>query len=144
VAIWKTNSCSERSEWQQWKVAIWRTNSFLEGMIGFEPGVDFSESFGLFCTLRRVSTTRAVENRVHQDRRNELWVGVRILLWSQGRRGQTGEPYHMCLLARDTSSGIQAGIWAGPLTAVNKQRSRERGPLIFRTKKQHRAKIWRF
>jgi hypothetical protein len=58
-------------------------------------------------------------------------------------KGETGERYHMCVLARETKSGIQGGIWADRLAAVNKERGRYRGPL-FRTKKGHRAKIGDF
>jgi hypothetical protein len=44
--------------------------------------------------------------------------------------------YACCVLARENKSGIQAGIWANRLGAVN----RERGPL-FQTKKGHRSKF---
>jgi hypothetical protein len=58
-------------------------------------------------------------------------------------KGETGERYHMMVLARETKSGIQAGIWADRIAEVNKARKRDRGP-VFRTKKGHRAKIASF
>ena len=58
-------------------------------------------------------------------------------------KGETGERYHMCVLARETKSGIQSGIWADRLAAVNRDRGRHRGPL-FQTKRGHRAKIGDF
>jgi hypothetical protein len=63
-----------------------------------------------------------------------------------GLRGEEARQENriICVCWRgETSSGIQTGIWADRLTAVNKQRSRERGPL-FPNKKQHRAKIGDF
>ena len=33
-------------------------------------------------------------------------------------KGKTGERYHMCVLASETKSGIQSGIWADRLAAV--------------------------
>lgn len=58
-------------------------------------------------------------------------------------KGETGERYHMCVLARETRSGIQAGVWADRLAEVNRRRGRERGPL-FRNKRGLRAKIGDF
>jgi hypothetical protein len=58
-------------------------------------------------------------------------------------KGETGERCHMCVLARETKSGMQGGIWADRLEAVNKERGLIRGPL-FRSKKGHRAKIGDF
>ena len=55
-------------------------------------------------------------------------------------KGETGERYHMMVLARETKSGIQAGTWADRLVKVNLKKNRDRGP-VFRTKKGHRAKI---
>jgi hypothetical protein len=63
-----------------------------------------------------------------------------------GLRGEEARQENriICVCWRgETSSGIQARIWADRLAAVNKQRSREQGPL-FRKKKQHRAKIGDF
>jgi hypothetical protein len=50
-------------------------NQFLERMVNlkvsrpflFEPGVDISESYSLFRSLRRGSTSQAVKNRVPED-----------------------------------------------------------------------------
>jgi hypothetical protein len=58
-------------------------------------------------------------------------------------KGETGERYHMMVLARETKSGIQAGIWEDRIARVNKERKRERGP-VFRTRKGYRAKIGDF
>ena len=46
----------------------------------------------------------------------------------------------MWVLARETKSRTQSGIWADWSTAVNRGRGRQRGPL-FQIKKGHRAKI---
>ena len=58
-------------------------------------------------------------------------------------KGETGERYHMCVLARETVSGIQAGTWADRLATVNTRSNKVRGPL-FRNKKGLRAKIGDF
>jgi hypothetical protein len=58
-------------------------------------------------------------------------------------KGETGERYHMMVLARETKSGIQAGLWADRIAAVNKERKRDKGP-VFRNKKGHRSKIGDF
>ena len=55
-------------------------------------------------------------------------------------KGETGERYHMMILARETQSGIRAGLWADRVAAANKERKRERGPVL-RNKKGVRAKI---
>jgi hypothetical protein len=49
----------------------------------------------------------------------------------------------MCGLARETKSGIQAGIWADCVALVNMQHGRHQGPL-FRNKKGLREKIGDF
>jgi hypothetical protein len=58
-------------------------------------------------------------------------------------KGETGERYHMMILARETQSGIRAGLWADRVAAANKERKRDRGP-VFRNKKGERAKIGDF
>jgi hypothetical protein len=60
-------------------------------------------------------------------------------------KGETGEWYHMMVLARETKSGWHPGrrVWVDRIAAVNKERKRDRGP-VFRTKKGHRAKIGDF
>jgi len=58
-------------------------------------------------------------------------------------KGETGERYHMMVLARETQSGIRAGLWADRVAAVSKEHKRERGP-VFRNKKGERAKIGDF
>ena len=58
-------------------------------------------------------------------------------------KGETGERYHMMVLARETQSGIKAGLWADQLVNANKELKREQGP-VFRNKKGMRAKIGDF
>jgi hypothetical protein len=58
-------------------------------------------------------------------------------------KGETGERYHMMVLARETKTGIQAGLWADRVAEVNKERKRSRGP-VFINKKGLRAKVGDF
>jgi hypothetical protein len=55
-------------------------------------------------------------------------------------KGETGERYHMMILARKTDSGLDPGRWADNLEASLKRRSMTNG-FIFQTKKGKQAKI---
>jgi hypothetical protein len=101
---------------------------------------------GCCCGLRGEETVKADLAGLLKH----LWVGKQevehphaIVPLIGPIKGETGERHHMCVLARETKSGIQGGIWADRLAAVNKERGRYRGPL-FRNKKGHRAKIGDF
>jgi hypothetical protein len=58
-------------------------------------------------------------------------------------KGETGERYHMMVLARETKRGIQSGLWADRVAEASKDRKRERGP-VFRNQKGFRAKVGDF
>ena len=42
-------------------------------------------------------------------------------------KGETGERYHMMVMARETQSGINGGIWADRIARLNRDRNRTEG-----------------